>query len=206
MSLEIAALVAGVAGVKKLVDETLPLVDTITARFSSRTKAAKADVEAKLKEIKERLPALGQLAEVADAYVETLDQVHRLYVDCVVLDQYLRVSEDMLANRLGPEFDAGWATADQLLDVVNRDRVASRKTHQDRQKWLDTSDDARLVPLLNEVNIAYERCAAFAEARRPGELRDGLKRLQEPLMTADTLLRTTLREDILRRLASELRQ
>jgi hypothetical protein len=197
--IELAATLAGVSALTAVVENILKAVDSIRRNWLSEGNArAKAQLKADLEELGDKLTSIGQLAHAASAYLDALDQVGKLGVDVLILDQFLDYSGDALRNHLSPSYTAAWRTVDTLLDAVDRDRGLPMQAHLNRKRWFDSADHQMIGSRLNDVNRTYAVLAERVADRRYDDVRSRLAELERTLREVQELLHDTLDGQILR--------
>jgi hypothetical protein len=197
MSIELGLLLAGVTTASEIVERSLKIVTSIRSGLGGGNNEVKRDLQDQLDKLRSSLAGIGVLAEAADAYLEALEEVRRLDVEALLLEQFLENSRHALQNHLDPTYEAAWQTAGQLLDVVDRNRGLALEVHLTRKRFFDRADDEMIGSRLNDVNEAYKGLVERLKARRYDDFHAGVASLRDPIRKVDALLHNTLTVKIL---------
>jgi hypothetical protein len=197
MSIELAAVVAGVGALSEIVDRSADLVTSIREGLGGGNKAAKQELESELESIRSSLVGIGVLAEAADAYLQALEEVRSLDVAALLLETYLDHNRQRLQNHLDATYDASWQSAEQLLDVVDRNRGLPLQVHLNRKKFFDAADDQMIGSMLNDVNSQFDVLDERMKVRKLDKVVDGVDELRKSIRKVDSLLHGTLKDRIL---------
>lgn len=197
MPIELAAILGSVTTVSSIVDGSIKIINTIRGGFGGANNEAKRKLEEELVELRRSLMNIGVLAESADSYLAALEEVRRLDVDALLLEQFLDHNRDTLKNHLSPTYEAAWKTAEQLVDTIDRDRGLPTRVHLARNNWFDRTDAEMVGSRLNDVNGAFVRLVERVKVRHYDGVGAGLDEFRKPVREVDVLLHDTLAEHIL---------
>ncbi len=197
MSLELAALLAAIQTARPIVREGTELVTTIRDGISAHNKRVKADLTAKLHSLEEKLESIGQVAEVAESYLKTSDNIGDLLHMSEELNQFVKDAEASLRDSRLPTHDRDWERVTSVYRRIGEARDAPQQVMLDRAEWYDERDKFQIADRMKAFSSAYERAKGFVEARKLDGVRSQLEQMIQPLDEARTLLSLTLYNSIL---------
>lgn len=195
--LELAALLTAIQATRKLVTEGAELVASIRKGFAGRNEEVRAELTAKLQSIEEQLANIGRVAEVAESYLRTYDNIRDLLATCEELVQFVKDSGNDLIDSRNATYARGWERISSVYRRLGEDSVAPQKVMLDRAEWYDERDKIQIAGKLKEFSSAYDRAKGFIEGRKMDGVKSELEQMQRPLADAETLLSSTLYEQIL---------
>lgn len=200
MVLELSALITAVEAVSLLIKGTAPIVRTIRSGMMARNEEAKKQLMQSLEGLQQNLEHVGELAQVAEGYLQTLENVLELRYLCGRVEGFLKDTLDECRSRDSANYVGNWRVLEAMFQIIDSSRDAPRKVVLDRAEWYDKSDKDKIELLLQQFTAAYERAAAHARNKIADDLLYELRGMISPLQDAETLLRNTVYDKILRTL------
>ena len=197
MPLELAALLAAIETSRAIVREGAALVQTIRKGLSGRNEAVRAELTAKLQSIEERLASIGKVAEVAESYLRTYDNIGDLLSTSEELIQFVKDSGADLRDSRNAGYAPDWDRIASVYRRLGEDSEAPKKVMLDRAEWYDDRDKIQIEGKLKEFSSAYDRAKGFVEGKKMDGVKSELEQMIRPLSEAHTLLSSTLYEQIL---------
>lgn len=196
MPLELAALLAAIQTSRAIVREGAVLVETIRS-FSRRNEKVRDELTAKLQSIEQQLASIGKVAEVAESYLKTYDNIGDLLSTSEELIQFVKDSGPDLGDSRNASYARDWERIASVYRRIGEDSDAPQKVMLDRAQWYDERDKIQIAGKLRDFSSAYDRAKGFVEGRKMEGVKSELEQMILPLNQAHTLLSSTLYEQIL---------
>ncbi|RMF29186.1 MAG: hypothetical protein D6759_14415 [Chloroflexi bacterium] len=200
MPLDLSTLLSSVGLLNSLVEETIPLVQTIRSGFRANNEEAKQHLSERLKQLQQNLQQAGQLARVAEAYLRTYEDVLELVWLCRRAERFLKGNLDNCRNRDNPDYLGCWNVLDAMFETIDSNRDTPRKAVMDRARWYDEEDKKQIEILFQQFTQAYERASVCVRTKVADDLLHELRGMTRSLQDAEALLQSTLYDKILRAL------
>lgn len=200
MVLELSALIAAVEAVSLLVKGTVPVVRAIRSGVMARNEEAKRQLMQSLEQLQQNLQHAGELAQVAEGYFQTLENVLELRSLCGRTEGFLKDNLNECRNSDSANYAGNWRVLEAMFQTIDSNRDAPRKVVLARAEWYDERDRDQIGLLLQQFTAAYERAAAHARNKIADDLLYELRGMISPLQDSETLLRNTVYDKILRTL------
>jgi hypothetical protein len=201
MAIELSTLLTAAGSISPILKDMVPFVKTISSGiFFRRNEEAKRQLTEKLQEIQQHLRNAGNLAQVAEMYSRTHENVLELLWLCRRAERFLSDNLDDFRNRSNASYAGNWKVLDTLFETIDSSRDAPRKAVLDRGEWYDATDKAQVELKLQEFTSAYERASVGVRSKAADELLPELRGMTRPLLDAENLLRSTVYDKILRSL------
>ncbi len=200
MALEIAALLTAVGTINSLTKQTVDIVQTIRSGMMARNDEAKQKLEDSLKQIQDNLKLTGKLAQAAEAYARTLEDVLELLALCRRADDVLKENLESCRDRNHPNYASTWRVLDEIFRNIDNNRDTARKVIAGRQEWYDQQDKIQIEDRLNQFNQAYSSALADVRVKSADELSRDLRGMNGNLQDTELFLRSTVYDKILRTL------
>jgi hypothetical protein len=200
MALEIAALLTAVGTINTLTKQTVEIVQTIRSGMMARNDDTKQKLDTVLKQIQENLKLTGKLAQAAEAYARTLEDVLELLSVCRRADDILKENLDSCRDRNHPNYASTWRVLDEIFRTIDTSRDTARKVISGRQEWYDQQDKIQIEDRLNQFTQAYTTAVADVRMRSADELVRDLRSMNGNLQDTELFLRSTVYDKILRAL------
>ncbi|GEM_PF-2309125 len=200
MALELSALLTAVGAISSLVKETLPVIQTIRSGIMARNEKAKQQLTESLKQLQQNLQHTGELARMAEVYSRTHENVLELLWLCRRAERFLKDNLDECRDRNSANYAGNWKVLDAMFETIDSNRDSPRKAVMDRGEWYDESDKRQIELLLQQFTSAYERASVCVRTKVADDLLHELRGMTGPLQDAETLLRNTVYDEILRTL------
>jgi hypothetical protein len=195
--LELAVLLASIGTAKTLVREGVELIGSIRDGLAKKNDQVRQDLTTALKGLEERLDGVGKVAEVAESYFRTHENVTGLLSTCQRLQLFVEDNELELGDWKSPGSEASWRLVAGLYQRLNETRDAPKKVLLDRADWYDEQDRAQIAGKLNDFSSAFDRAKGFVDEKKVPGLKNQLEQMITPLLDAELLLEATIFDKIL---------
>ena len=202
MALELAALIAAVEGVTLLIKGTTSAIQSIRSGKMARKEEeeAKQQLVGSLEQLQKNLQHTGELAQAAEEYFKALENVLELRSLCERAEGFLKDTLNECRNRDSANYAGNWRVLEAMFQTIDRNSHASRKVVLDCAEWYDQSDKDKIEIYLQQFTAAYERASAYARNNIADDLLHELRGMISSLQNAETLLRNTVYNKIMRTL------
>lgn len=200
MVVELSTLLAAVGAVSSCIKEAVPIVQTIRSGVMARNKEAQEKLTKSLKELQQNLQHAGELAQRTEEYLRTHENILELQWLCRRAEGFLKDNLDDCRSRNSANYTGNWNVLDTMFQTIDTNREASRKVVMNRAEWYDERDKDQIEILLQQFTSAYDKAAAHVKHQVASDLLHELHSMTSALQDAETLLRNTIYNRILRTL------
>ena len=198
MAIELTALLGAVGAVSSLVKEAVPLVKAIRSGFMTKNQEAKDQLEKGLGALQKSLKDAGALAQVAESYFRTHENILELRSLCGRAQTFLEDNLNDCSNRTNAGYTGNWNVLNTMFQNIDANRDEPRKVVLDRAEWYDVEDKNQIELLLQQFNDAHTEATVQVRQKLAIELRSSLRRMTSALNDTESLLRSTIYDKILR--------
>jgi hypothetical protein len=202
MAFELTVLLGAIASVRALVHEGTALVDSIHKGMGGRNEAAKEKLAGNLRELEDRLKGIGKVAEVAESYFRTQENVAALLSIAQRLSQFIDDNSLALDQYAHPDSKGSWHIVNLVYRQLGEASDAPQKVLLDRSEWYDDRDKAQIAGKLKDFSAAYDRAKGYVDSKQRQAVQNELEQMIRPLGETSRLLSSTLYDEILRNLQS----
>jgi len=200
MVVELSTLLTAVGAVSSCIKEAVPIVQTIHSGIIARNKKAQDKLMQRLKELQQNLQHVGELGQRTEDYLRTHENILELQWLCSRAESFLKDNLDDCRSRTSTNYAGNWNVLDTMFQTIDTNREASRKVVMDLAEWYDEKDRNQIELLLQQFTSAYDRAATHVRHQVPSDLLYELRGMTSALQDAETVLRNTIYNRILRAL------
>jgi hypothetical protein len=192
MVLEIAAMVSAVEAVGALIKTATSVIQDIRKNDDAKKQLADS-----MEKLRQSLTHAGELAQAAENYFQTFQNVLELRLLCSRAEDFLRENIDECRDRERPDYEGDWKILQIMLQTIETNSQVARQVVMQCANWYDRDDNNQITLLIQQFTTYYDGAKSDVNHREANDLLRDLHDMTTRLLDVETLLGNTIYKKIL---------